>query len=60
MIQQVLQDLGVTRESVRGAIKGLVESNPQLKDELREIVGADISGLKRVGEINGQDVFVRL
>lgn len=49
--------LGISQESVKGAIKKLVNENPSLKAELREIVGE--TGLRQVGEVHGVPIYAR-
>lgn len=56
---EILEAMGVTRKGVKGAIKGLLDSSPELKSQLREIVGSDEPRYVRVGEFNGEAVYSR-
>ena len=61
MFEQVLRDLGITEESVKGAIAGLLNSNEQLKETVREIVGGSESSERftEVGTIDGQTLYAK-
>ena len=59
MFTKVLRDLGITEQSVKGAISGLLNSNAQLKDTVRQIVGSGDSQFRSVGTVNGTTLYAK-
>lgn len=62
MFEKVLADLGITESSVKGAIKGLIDGNPELKAQVREIVGSDEDSDEyvQVGGVDGRPLYAKV
>lgn len=58
MFEKVLQDLGISQGGVKRAIRNLIDDNPSLKAELREIVG-DGNSFVEAGTVLGQAIYTR-